>query len=292
MKQKYKIVKKQMGGFNPELLTQLLPLASGLMPQNNNQGKGAQVGSNIGSIVDTAANFIPGVGPIISQLGLGKTFGGMFGDMFGEGPKADISYLKRKTNDAINPYGGSIYQKGGFVKPQYEAEDAEIVIKSTPQDYIKMHGSGSLQKESSVAGLIAGDSHSEDTDNDGQYGEAMSGGEYILSDKKTIDYKDVSKKNGKSVAQLAKPIVTKLSKLENSTDKYQQNSVKYLKQNLDDIKNTFDYHKQLNENINVLAQHLGTDPKVAVKTIQKGLASGELSISDIENALAEINNEK
>lgn len=185
------------------------------------------------------------------------------------------------------------FQTGGNTEPEYEAEHNEVVLKSNPNDNIKMFGSGELVDESRYAATINGDHHSEDTDKDGNTGELMSGGEYILSDVKDLDYNDVSRKSKKSVAALARPIVEKISELEQSKDKYNLNLIPIYVQKLEQMKSRFDNAKKTDELISTFVSATEPNPQraSAVKNhLMAGIKSGEISIEDIQQSMAAMSN--
>ena len=279
---KHHVCKKQEGGFNPLSFLNLSSLGLGYKPSDEFD-KNA-VGTQIGSVANTALNFVPGAGPILSQIGAGNMLGDMINGLTNQTKAQDNTvvndYLKGKTN-TLKP----AYQTGGNLVPQYEAENKEIVIKK-PGEYINMFGSGKLKNESSFAGVIDGDQHEEDTDNDGQTGELMSGGEYILSDKKTLFFKDADKHN-KSVAKLEEPIVKKIQELEESKDRYKLNTVPFFVDKLHEIKDTYEHHKTKDELAEAITEYMNLDPRIKEKII-KGVELGELSLDDLNSVVGEL----
>jgi hypothetical protein len=208
-----------------------------------------------------------------------------------EGLAAEQNSRETENNQMVQKQVG-----GANKEPDYEAEHNEVVIKNHPGESIQMHGSGQLADESSYAGTIKGDHHGEDTDNDGQEGEAMSGGEYILSDIKTLDYRDANKKNGKSAAAVARPLVRKINEAEKSKDIYKQNTLKFHVKELEQMKEKFDTNKNRDGLYTQLLEGLGiNDSKQLEKQknkLREGVENGELSIEDLTKAVSELQADK
>lgn len=298
---KVKLVKAQAGFDVSQLAEPVVGMFTNQLAQQTNEEetnkKGANIGGSIGGILDMVA-----MGFGIPTFGLGKTLGSSIG---GSIKGKDEPYRKPKpltTTQAGNIYGSqnyvSSYQKGGDIidksfkdEPTYEAETDEVVIKKQDgTDFIQFFSNKNsyLDHESSVAGLIKGDTHEQDSDKDGQYGEAMSGGDYILSDKKTIDYTNPSKRNGKSVADLAKPVVSRISEIELGNSRFEKNSLESLKQRLEDIKNTFDTNKKNYEFIESFVNEIGGTKK-EIDAFQKAIKENKLTIDDFKEAVQELN---
>ena len=68
------------------------------------------------------------------------------------------------------------YFEGGLLKPQYEAEDQEVVDGGIPQAF----NGGEVKQNSSTAGKIEGNTHE-------QGGVELSGGERVFSDRLYVD---------------------------------------------------------------------------------------------------------
>lgn len=105
-----KISKKLTYNFGGSLLQGIPNILNGVTQSitAEDSQRGQAIGSTIGSAADLAMNAIPGVGPILSQLGLGKLAGGLIGNAVqGEQPKNII------TKPNTNPYG---YSNGGNLK--------------------------------------------------------------------------------------------------------------------------------------------------------------------------------
>ena len=102
-----KISKKLTYNFGGSLLQGIPNILNGVTQSitAEDSQRGQAIGSTIGSAADLALNAIPGVGSIISQLGLGKLAGGLIGQAVqGEQPKNIV------TKPNTNPYG---YSNGG-----------------------------------------------------------------------------------------------------------------------------------------------------------------------------------
>lgn len=158
---------------------------------------GGSILSNAGSM--SATGFTIG-GPVGAAIGAGV--GGVLGFLQEKARKNELAKQKQLEEERIKKeqlflnrqadkqimanfptYGvnQSFFAKGGYVFPEYEAEDEEV-IQFNPGDKPKVHDTGYLQQHSSTTATIKGKSHL-------QGGEDMSGGERIFSDKIYFDSK-------------------------------------------------------------------------------------------------------
>jgi len=216
--------------------------------------KGAAVGGMFDSASLGLNMVLPGLGTAVNKIGIGKMLGKLFGK---QGNTFDYN-IRDQNIDTGNSYqqGGEINvpnvpyniqetMKNIHTDPSYEAETGEIVIKNYPKEHIRMFGPGNLTNESAYAAEITGRTHEEG-------GEDMSGGSYMLSDKKTLDF-TTPNKNNPSVATIAKPYVKMLSASEErKNDRYAQEMVPFALSGLNKIQEIYDENKKRAELLEML----------------------------------------
>lgn len=179
-------------------LTNIVSSGVGIL-ESNKYNRGESIGAYAGSVGDLALNLVPGVGPLLAQLGIGNMAGRMVGTLFD--PE------KYKPAHPSTPSGNTAgrwkeYQEGGETKEYMaEIEGGEYVFnpEGINRQSFKMLDNRGLSYQSPVGFVAQGNKHSKDPETSGI--KVAEGEGYIASKHLGIDGKKAGVKNP-SVADL------------------------------------------------------------------------------------------